>query len=131
RMTATPATFARRSRRREPEQAVLVALLFALAAVSWWVTGRRVAGMAAGPTTDLGGLGFYATAWVVMMAAMMFPSVWPVVAMYERVRAARDDAPRSGTALVVVGYLATWTLWGLAAFGAIRLSRALFGNFLP
>jgi predicted metal-binding membrane protein len=31
----------------------------------------------------------------------------------------------------VAGYLATWTLCGLLAFGAIRLAIAMFGDFLP
>jgi predicted metal-binding membrane protein len=60
----------------------------------------------------------------------MFPSVWPIVGMYERIRSARA-VPAVGTAMVVAGYLATWTAWGLLAFAAIRGSRALFGNFLP
>src|SRR5438874_255645 len=41
-----------------------------------------MAGMDAGPGTDLGTLGFYTGVWVVMMAAMMFPSVWPMGAMH-------------------------------------------------
>ena len=54
-----------------------------------------------------GGLGFYVTVWVVMMAAMMFPSVAPTVLMYDRLRAGhrargkgragrRDGAVRRG-----------------------------------
>src|SRR5262249_1841027 len=96
----------------------------------WWVTDVRMDGMAMGPTVELGGLGFYTGVWVVMMAAMMFPSVWPIVGMYERIRAA-NSVPRIGTSLVVVGYLATWTAWGVAAYGVIKLAQALFGNFLP
>jgi predicted metal-binding membrane protein len=117
-------------RRIAREQTALAGVLVALAVVCWWVTDRRMDGMAMGPTVDLGGLGFYAGVWAVMMAAMMFPSVWPIVGMYERIREARA-VPAVGTALVVVGYLATWTAWGVLAFGVIRLARALFGNFLP
>jgi predicted metal-binding membrane protein len=117
-------------RRIAREQVALAGLLVALAVVSWWITDRRMDGMTMGPTTDFGGLGFYTGVWVVMMAAMMFPSVWPVVGMYDRVRAGRQVA-RQGTALVVIGYLATWTAWGVIAYGAIRLAHALFGDFLP
>jgi predicted metal-binding membrane protein len=109
---------------------MLAAFLIALAAVCWWITDRRMDGMAMGPTIQLGGLGFYTGVWVVMMAAMMFPSVWPTVGMYDRIRAARS-VPRAGTALVVGGYLASWAAWGLLAFGTIRLAHALFGDFLP
>jgi predicted metal-binding membrane protein len=61
---------------------------------------------------------------------MMFPSVWPIVGMYDRIRSGRGVAG-AGTALLVGGYLATWTAWGLLAFGAIRLGHALLGDFLP
>jgi predicted metal-binding membrane protein len=118
-------------RRLEREQLLLAGLLFVLAAVGWWLTDRRMGGMPMGPTTELGGLGFYTTVWVVMMAAMMFPSVWPVVGTYDRIRVARASAPRTGTWLVVAGYLLSWTLWGLAAFAAIAAGRAIFGDFLP
>jgi predicted metal-binding membrane protein len=117
-------------RRIAREQMLLAGLLIVLAVVCWWITDRRMDGMAMGPTIDVGGLGFYTGVWVVMMAAMMFPSVWPVVGMYDRIRAARA-VPVVGTALVVVGYLASWTAWGLLAFGTVRLGRGLFGNFLP
>ena len=117
-------------RRIAREQVVLAGMLFALAALSWWVTGRRMDGMAMGPTAGLGGLGFYTGVWVVMMAAMMFPSVWPIVGMYERIRVGRS-VPGAGTPLVVAGYLAAWTAWGLAAFAAIRLAHVIFGDFLP
>jgi predicted metal-binding membrane protein len=112
------------------DQVALAGVLVALAVVSWWITDRRMDGMAMGPTIDVGALGFYAGIWVVMMAAMMFPSVWPIVGIYERIRLARS-VPRAGTALVVAGYLAVWTAWGVLAFGAIRLAHALFGDFLP
>jgi len=117
-------------RRIAREQMLLAGLLIALAVVCWWITDRRMDGMAMGPTIDVGGLGFYTGVWVVMMAAMMFPSVWPIVGMYDRIRTARS-VPVAGTALVIGGYLATWTAWGLLAFGALRLGRGLFGNFLP
>jgi predicted metal-binding membrane protein len=127
---AAPAAAGGPFRRVDREQVALACVLFALAGVCWWLTGRRMDGMAMGPTTELGGLGFYTTVWIVMMAAMMFPSAWPVVGMYERIRVARSQA-RSGTALVVAGYLLAWTAWGLAAFGLIRGGRAALGDFLP
>ena len=51
--------------------------------------------MDAGPGTDPGGLGFYVTVWVVMMAAMMFPSIWPMVVMYARLQEEAVRATRS------------------------------------
>ena len=70
----------------------LVALLFALAAVAWWSTADRMAGMDEGPGTALGALGWFLGVWVVMMAAMMFPSVAPTVALYARMSRRRAPA---------------------------------------
>ena len=52
-------------------------------------------GMDDGPGTDLGALGWFLGVWVVMMAAMMFPSVAPTVALYARMARARGAAGRS------------------------------------
>src|SRR5512132_56498 len=66
--------------------------LFLLAAIAWAMTGDRMAGMDGGPGTDLGGLGFWVTAWVVMMAAMMFPSIAPMVVMQSRIEEGKRQA---------------------------------------
>src|SRR5512132_4704977 len=73
--------------------------LFLLAAIAWAMTGDRMAGMDGGPGTDLGGLGFWVTAWVVMMAAMMFPSIAPMVVMQARLEEGRrqEGDSTSGT----------------------------------
>jgi predicted metal-binding membrane protein len=70
-------------------------------------------GMDAGPWTGLGTLGWFVGVWVVMMAAMMFPSVAPTVALYARLT--RQRSPLSPL-LFTAGYLLTWTVAGLAAF---------------
>ena len=82
----------------------------------------------------LGSLGFYLTVWVVMMAAMMFPSVAPTVLMYDRLREGhrargRGAAP-DATALFVAGYLVVWTLAGLGAYAVFELVRAIDPPFL-
>ena len=91
----------------------LVALLFALAGVGWWWTAGRMEGMDAGPWTDLGALGWFVGVWVVMMAAMMFPSVSPTVALYSRMTRQRSLV---SPLLFTAGYLATWTAAGVCAF---------------
>ena len=108
---------------------LLIAALIALAFVGWTVTDERMHGMDAGPGTDLGTLGFYVTAWVVMMAAMMFPSIWPMVVIYRRVHEGRRErgrgAPAGATAIFVSGYLITWTAGGLLGYAIFEAARSL------
>jgi predicted metal-binding membrane protein len=107
----------------------LIGLLVALAFVGWAVTDERMRGMDAGPGTDPGALGFYVTAWVVMMAAMMFPSIWPMVLMYARIQEGKREkgreAPAGATAVFVGGYLVTWMLAGLVGYSILEAGRAL------
>jgi predicted metal-binding membrane protein len=105
----------------------LVALLFGLAALAWWSTADRMAGMDAGPGTDLGTLGWFVGVWVVMMAAMMFPSVAPTVALYARLSRRRSPA---GPLVFTAGYLLTWTAAGLVAYGLQATGRVLLGDAL-
>jgi predicted metal-binding membrane protein len=110
-------------------RAALIGALLVLAFVGWTVTDERMSGMDAGPGTDLGTFGFYVTAWVVMMAAMMFPSIWPMVVIYSRVqrgKANRGEAvPMGATAIFVAGYLVTWTAAGLVAYALFEVVRSL------
>jgi predicted metal-binding membrane protein len=89
----------------------LVALLFVLAAIGWWWTVERMEGMDDGPWTALGTLGWFLGVWVVMMAAMMFPSLAPTVVLYARMT--RD---RIAPLLFTGGYLVIWGAAGAAAF---------------
>jgi predicted metal-binding membrane protein len=108
--------------------------LVLLAAIAWAVTGDRMAGMDAGPGTDLGGLGFWVTTWVVMMAAMMFPSIAPMVVMYARIEEGQRErgqrAEAGATAVFVGGYLLTWAAAGLVGYAIIEAGRALDLGFL-
>ena len=91
----------------------LVVLLFALAAVGWWWTAGEMDGMDNGPWTALGSFGWFLSVWIVMMAAMMFPSVAPTVALYSRMT--RHHSPLQPV-VFAAGYIATWTAAGLGAF---------------
>jgi predicted metal-binding membrane protein len=57
----------------------LGAVLLAVTAAAWALTADRMAGMNAGPGAELGGLGWFAVSWLVMMAAMMLPALAPMV----------------------------------------------------
>jgi len=104
-------------------QLVVIGVLLGLALLAWWITDLRMAGMDAGPGTDPGVLGFYVTTWVVMMAAMMFPSIAPTVLMFRKM--ARGAG---ATALFVGGYLLVWSISGLIGYGILKLGRAVGGG---
>jgi predicted metal-binding membrane protein len=105
----------------------LVALLLAVAGLAWWSSADRMAGMDQGPGTDLGAPGWFVGIWVVMTAAMMFPSVTPTVALYARM------APRRGLAgplAFTAGYLVSWTVAGVVAYAVAGAGRATLGGAL-
>jgi predicted metal-binding membrane protein len=105
----------------------LVALLFALAAVGWWLTYDEMQGMDGGPWTELGTLGWFVGVWIVMMAAMMFPSVSPTVALYSRMTKSRSAiAP----VLFTSGYLLMWTAVGVLAFVIAYVGGRVTGDVL-
>jgi predicted metal-binding membrane protein len=98
----------------------LAALVLAGALAAWIITVQRMRGMDAGPGTDLGGLGWYLGIWVTMTAAMMLPSAVPMVVLFARVW---DERARGGllpATVFVSGYVAVWTVYGLAAYGLYR-----------
>jgi predicted metal-binding membrane protein len=90
----------------------LVVVLLALAGASWWWAALQMKGMDNGPWTGLGTLGWFLGVWVVMMAAMMFPSVAPTIALYSQMSRSSRLRPLVFTA----GYLVTWAAAGLVAF---------------
>jgi predicted metal-binding membrane protein len=107
----------------------LIAVLLGLAIAGWVVTDRRMAGMDAGPGTDPGVLGFYVATWVVMMAAMMFPSIAPMVLVYARIQRGKRErglpVTIGATFAFVGGYLVTWTAAGLGFYGVLVAVRAI------
>ena len=106
----------------------IAALLLGAALVAWIVTIDRMRGMDAGPghrpgRPRPGSSGI----WVTMMAAMMLPSVAPMMLLFARIS---RDRRGSGQAFVptwvfLAGYLAAWTVYGLAAYGLFRVVIAL------
>src|SRR5215468_10092541 len=105
----------------------LVVALFALAAVGWIWTAHEMRGMDAGPWTALGSLGWFLGIWVVMMAAMMLPSVAPTVSLYTRIT--KERAPLAPW-FFTMGYLLTWALAGLAAYALGVAATSLSGGAL-
>jgi predicted metal-binding membrane protein len=128
--------------------AVVLIVLLSFAALAWLVmlrTSRADSmtsslGPGLGQTNQMGMTGAAPTAsmtfplflgmWVTMMVAMMFPSVAPMVVIYSRFSAIRNQS-KGATAVFVGGYLLAWTLVGLLAFGVYLGSSALMGALSP
>jgi predicted metal-binding membrane protein len=63
-------------------------------------------------------LPLFVTMWVVMMVAMMFPAVSPVVLLFDRWRRSRERSVAT-TIAFVAGYLIIWGVVGVFVFAAI------------
>ncbi|MGO4256723.1 DUF2182 domain-containing protein [Marmoricola sp. RAF53] len=105
----------------------LVLALVAIAVVGWIWTIHEMDGMDAGPWTSLGGLAWFLGVWVVMMVAMMFPSVAPTVALYTKMTRTRSPA---SPWIFVGGYLLVWAAAGLVAYAVGAVVSAVFGDRL-
>jgi predicted metal-binding membrane protein len=104
-----------------------VLVLLVVAGVCWWWAAEQMAGMDTGPWSSLGSPGWFLGAWTVMMAAMMFPSVSPTVALYARMtRARRPHLPLAFTS----GYLLVWVAAGALVLALAALAGAVAGDAL-
>ena len=97
--------------RRPSGPAISAASVLVLAAACWAVAAWLMHGMDMGLATPAGSFGFFAAAWVTMMAAMMLPGAAPAVAGHFR---ARRTARAALT--FTAAYLAVWAVAGLAAY---------------
>ncbi len=101
--------------RRGAAPAIALAATLGLAAACWAVAAWLMDGMDMGVASRPGSFGFFAAAWVTMMAAMMLPGTAPAVASRARVSGkVRAALPFAAS------YLAIWALAGVAAFALDR-----------
>jgi predicted metal-binding membrane protein len=97
--------------RRSAAPPIVLAATLGFAAVCWATAAWLMRGMDMGVATRPGAFGFFAAAWVTMMAAMMLPGAAPAVARYARMTGqARAALPFAGS------YLAVWALAGVVAY---------------
>lgn len=147
-MTAPPVTTGRPPRRPldgRRVEAGLLAGLVALSGAAWVLThhladhrsrlglltgaaggtgGHAHHGTGSGGGMAIAGFGLFLVMWVVMVAAMMLPTAWPVVSAFDRWRV-RESRPAALTAVFVGGYVAIWSACGVAAYGVLTLADAL------
>ena len=109
----------------------LVAVLCLLAALSWWYTvetARDMSSMVSG-IAQVGyampfdmSTGLFLSMWMAMMVAMMFPTIAPIVLLHRAVLQRRGEGLLP-TGAFVGGYLAIWTIVGIAPLGALIAFR--------
>lgn len=114
---------------------ITVAILVGLGALAWWNTVGQSHSMSAMVTglaqvghrepNDMSAIVFL-TMWVVMMVAMMFPTIAPVVLAHRMVVRKRGEGALP-TVTFVGGYLAVWTFIGVVPLAAFFGFRHLSG----
>jgi len=100
---------------------LILALLLTLAAASWaflWWQARAM-DMAAMMSATMGmAAPLFLAVWVVMMAAMMFPTAAPVILLFHRLQSARQQQGGAfvSTWIFVIGYMLVWAAAGILAY---------------
>jgi predicted metal-binding membrane protein len=105
-----------------PVSATIVAALLVCAAAAWLFTITQANSMAMGGVAMMGA-GLFLITWLVMMVAMMFPSVAPMTLAFASVTRSRGEGVLP-SASFVLGYLLVWTAAGLVPLAVLQaLSR--------
>jgi len=89
--------------RKEPSD-LRASTVLAIVAITAWVA------ISSGYDGDGTGIVGFVAAWTVMMVAMMLPSAMPLILLYQR------GATRRATTALAAGYIAIWSLAGIAAW---------------
>ena len=101
--------------RRAAAPAIVLAATLGLASACWAAAAWLMHGMDMGVATRPGSFGFFAAAWVTMMAAMMLPGAAPAVA-----RRARVSGTVGAASSFAGSYLAVWALAGVVVYALDR-----------
>ncbi len=108
-----------------PAATAIVAALLLCAAAAWVVTAQQATSMSGMGGVAMLGAGLFVVTWVVMMVAMMFPAVAPMVLAHARVVRSRGEGSLP-TVAFVFGYLAIWTAAGLLPLAIIQVTGTSF-----
>lgn len=103
---------------REFSPPALIALGFlVLAAIAWALTIRQSRGAGGAGEMAMGSdsLATFATGWLVMMAAMMLPTMLPLVYEFAR-RSERRRRWWAATGVLAVTYLSIWLAFGVGGY---------------
>lgn len=113
----------------------IIVWLSLCALVAWtalWLSGGRIHGSHAGSAgafqSWLNTALLFVGSWTVMTIAMMLPTSLPLVSLFQRMVAGRDER-RLLTVLLVLGYLLVWAATGLVSWGGVLAVRAAAGEW--
>jgi predicted metal-binding membrane protein len=112
--------------------AVAWTLMVLLAALAWVLTVGQSRHMGMEPGTMGLALPLFLLLWVVMMVAMMLPSVAPVAITWVRAIARRPSDPAVRALRIaefVGGYLLAWAGFGLIAYGLLAATDRLLDSY--
>jgi predicted metal-binding membrane protein len=105
---------------RRPVTVTIIAALLVCAAAAWLFTAEQASSMSGMGGMAMLGAGLFLAIWVVMMVAMMFPSVAPMVLVHARIVRSRGEGAVP-TISFVAGYLVVWTAAGLVPLAVIEI----------
>jgi len=103
-----------------PVATAIIGALLVCAAAAWVITAEQASSMSGMGGVAMLGAGLFLVTWLVMMVAMMFPSVAPMVLAHARVVRSRGEGA-APTVSFVLGYLVVWTAAGLVPLAVIQL----------
>ncbi|MHB8613175.1 MAG: DUF2182 domain-containing protein [Candidatus Dormibacteraceae bacterium] len=109
-----------------PVATAIIGALLVCAAAAWLVTAVQASSMSGMGGVAMLGAGLFLLTWLVMMVAMMFPSVAPIVLTHARVVRSRGEGA-APTVSFVLGYLVVWTAAGLVPLAVIQLLGSSIG----
>ncbi len=110
-----------------PLTAGIVAALLACAAAAWLITVNQAGSMGMGGIAMIAmtGAALFLITWLVMMVAMMFPSVAPMTLAFASVTRSRGEGILP-TATFVLGYLLVWTAAGLVPLAVLQAASHIW-----
>lgn len=111
---------------------LILATLLVLAAAGWglliWQAGQQDADMMGRNALTMGMSALlFIGIWVAMMVAMMFPAAAPMILMFQKVSASKQQRGQAfvPTWVFVLAYLLIWTLFGVLAYLLARGAEQL------
>jgi predicted metal-binding membrane protein len=108
-----------------PVATAIIAALLVCAAAAWLLTAQHAASMAGMGGVAMLGAGLFLVTWVLMMVAMMFPTIAPMVLTHASIVRSRGERAWP-TVAFVFGYLVIWTAVGLVPLAIIELLGSSF-----